>query len=432
MVGDLSPDRTRGAVPRIQCVSIVAAVPMDDDQDDGSALGPPPPPDDRLWRHPSEIGATQPIRIVTTTPVRGRVLTVGLMSGLLGAAAMLALLVSIGALDHRRPTVAVEHVRTGVPTTATELRSVAAKALPALARVDATTPNGTVSGTAVVFRTDGYLLAVADLVKAGAALTVQLYDGTTLPAHLLGVDTSSDVAVIKVDQPTIHAAVLAHESDLQLGEPAIAIDCVAGRPNRPDISPGLISALGRRIDADNGTTLVDMIQTNVHPPSSNAGSALIDSSGAVIGLLTGSGAHIDEVVADTTTTDGTDSETLVPRYATPNDYAEQVADQLISTGRVLHPWLGIETSDLSTDAQAALGQSGARIDKVLSSSPAQRAGLMVGDVVVGLDKRRVTSASSLIVSIRSDKPHQSVTITYVRDGTTRVAVATLADRDSGT
>ncbi len=267
----------------------MAAVSNDDDHEDGSGLGPPPPADDRLWRHPSEMGGSAPIRIVTTRAPRYRGVAIGVVSGLVGAAAMLAVLVSTGAVEHHGTTVAVEQVKQSLPSADSQVQRVTAKVLPTLARVDAATPTGTISGTAVVFRSDGYLLTTAEVVTGAHALTAQLSNGTTLPATLVGVDVASDVAVLKVAQTQLQAAVLADEDDIALGEPAMAIDCISGRPSTPDVSLGLVSALGRRVSSGNGTVLGDMIQTNVRPAPNDAAAVLVDSTGAVLGLITGNG-----------------------------------------------------------------------------------------------------------------------------------------------
>jgi len=402
---------------------------MDDDHDEGSELGPPPPADDRLWRHPSELGGSQPIRIVATRPSRGRSVTIGVVSGLIGAAAMLAVLVSIGALETHHTTVAVEQVRQPLPASSSQTSTVTAKVLPSLARVDASRPTGTVSGTAVVFRSDGYLLTTADVVQGSTALVVQLSDGTTLAATLVGVDAPSDVAVVKVRGTQMRAAVLADEDDIVLGQPALAVDCVSGRPRVPDVNLGLVSALGRRVASSSGVMLPDMIQTNVRIAANDAAAALVDSTGAVMGLIAATGAHLPSTADETTVATTTDA--LVLRYATPIDYASKVADEIIATGKVTHPWLGVETSDLTGDQLAGTGQAGARVDRVITASPALRAGLLVGDVVVSIDGTAVTSSAGLTAVLRRDNPHQSVRITYLREGTRRVAVATLVDRSPG-
>ena len=407
-------------------------MPVHDDADDVPANGPPPSPDDRLWRHPSELGGARPVTIVAAPRNRRRSVAVGLAGGLVGAAAMLAAVVAMGGFDQPRTPTAIEQIQLSQPKDpAPSELAIADKALPAVAQVSATTATGVAVGTAVVFRDDGHLLTTADVVDGAESLTIALSDGTVLPAQVVGVDRASDVAVLKVDHGKMPVAALAMEADLQLGEPTIAVECLSGKPGSPNLSVGLVSALGRRVDAADGTSLHDMIQTNVRLSTTGAGTVLLDSRGAVIGLVTRRGMPDDGPSASkiTVTTSGR-SETLVPRYATPVEYAKTVADELILTGRVAHPWLGVESSDLSDREANSLGHGGARIERITPGSPAESAGLASGDIVVGVDDAPVASSSDLVVVLRRHKPNESVGITYLRSGEAGVALATLADKPS--
>jgi S1-C subfamily serine protease len=403
-------------------------VSIDDDQGDLPGHRPPPSPDDRLWRHPSEIGAS-----ITRTPPpsrpsrsrHARNVALGVMSGLLGAAAMVAILSAAGAFGDHRTSVVVEKVSAPMSSDPANVQTVAKRVASVLARIDATTSSGTVSSTAVVFRSDGYLVTTADAVGHDARLTVQLADGSTLPAKLLGIDDVSDVAVLKVSRHDLTPAVLSDEDDITLGQPAIAISCVAGRPNRPDVDAGVVSALGRRTAASGGENLLDMIQTNVPQGSFGGAAVLFDVRGSVMGLITTNQAKLPSISAKGATTTVAE---FVPRFATPIDYARQVADDLIATGHVAHAWLGVETSDLDSAQEAALGRQGAKIIDVLSASPAERAGLRAGDIVVSVDDRRVTSSAGLTVQLRSDHPDQVISLVYVRDGVQHHTRATLVDR----
>jgi S1-C subfamily serine protease len=404
-------------------------VPIDDDQGEGSHR-PLPSPDDRLWRHPSEVGASMPPRAAGTTPTvparshRGRSLALGVMSGLLGAAAMFAVLSASGAFIEHHTSVVVEKVSSPVTPSAAEVHTVAERVLPMLARLDVTTRSGTTSTTAVVFRSDGYLLTTADAVHGAERLAVQLSDGTTLTAKLLGADAISDVAVIKVARSRLNPAVLTEESEISLGEPAIAIACVAGRPKQPDVDTGVVSALGKRTNSSTGESLLNMIQTNV--PESGDGAVLVDSHGAVMGIVTAAQADLPPINPSSSTTLA--SERLVVRFATPIDYARAIADELIATGHADHAWLGVETSDLSSTQQAVLGQPGAKVIEVMGSSPASAAGLQAGDVLVGINGKQVTSSASLVIQLRHARAHQIVSIEYLRDGDERETQATLVDR----
>ena len=411
-------------------LTIVSPVPHDDEPEDLPGFGPPPPPDDRLWRHPSELGSRQPVTIVESRPNPRRSVGIGVLSGMLGAAAMLGLVLAVGGFDHRKG-VTVEQVRLSAPKDpAPSELALADRVMPAVARVDVTTTAGSTSGTALVFRDDGHLLTTADIVDGATAVSVQLADGTTLPAQIVGMDRTSDVAVLKIDGAKFPTAVLGMESDLELGEPTIAIECIPGRPGSPTVSVGLISALDRRVDSTDGTSLHDMIQTNVRVSTTSSGAVLIDSSGAAIGLVTHRGLPAAKPIDDRTTTTAKSS-TLVPRYATPIEFAKQVADELILTGRVAHPWLGVQTSDLSDTQIDRLGRAGARIDAVAPGSPAENAGLEPGDVVVGIDNQTaIESSSDLIVALRRHHPGESVGVTYIRGVDQQVALATLAENTS--
>ena len=403
-------------------------MPTDDEPDDASASSPPPSPDDRLWRHPSELGSAQPVVIVSSRGSRRKVATIGLLSGALGAAAALALVMVMGGF-HRGNTVAVEQVQLPQPSDpAPSELAIAQRVMPAMARVDVSKATGTSSGTALVYRNDGHLVTSADVVDGAESVSVQLPDASVVPAQVIGVDRSSDVAVIKIDRTQMPTAVLGVKAQLVLGQPAIAIECVPGKPGSPDISVGLISALGRRVDAADGSSLHDMIQTNVRISATGSGAALIDSTGAVIGLVTRRGQPVKDVAQHTTGT-GT-AATLVPRYATPIDYVKQVADELVLNGRVAHPWLGVESSDLSEAEVSQAGRAGARIVQVAPGSPAEIAGLQPGDVVISVDDHAVSTSSDLVVALRTHKPADSVSITYLRDGSEQETSATLAENVS--
>jgi putative serine protease PepD len=343
---------------------------------------------------------------------------------------MLALIVITGGFDHRQG-VTVEQVQLSAPKdpAPTEL-ALADRVLPAVARVDAITSTGTNSGTAIVFRDDGHLMTTADVVDGANVVSVQLSDGTTLPARVVGMDRSIDLAVLKIDGPKFQTAVMGMESDLQLGEPTIAIECIPGRQGSPNISVGLVSAVGRRVDSTDGTSLHDMIQTNVRVSTSGSGAVLIDGSGAAIGIVTRRGMSSAKSIDDHTTSTSR-STTLVPRYATPIEFAKQEADELITTGRVAHPWLGVQTSDLPDVDMARLGRAGARVDAVAAGSPAENAGLEVGDIVVGIDNETaIESSSDLVVALRRHRPGESVGISYIRGVDQQIALATLVENSS--
>lgn len=394
----------------------------DPDPEDEDGLGRPPPPEDRLWRHPSEltpVGALGPVTYVSRTHTGPRVWTVGVLSALIGAGATLAVLAGVGTFEDRPTNTVVEQIQRSVPKQpgASDL-AIAQAAIPAIARVTATGGGTATGGSAFVFRTDGHMITTADAIDGAETITVTFSDGQTSSAHLVGVDRSTDLAVIKADRTDLTGAVLAQTDDLQLGEPTIAIACTPGHPEAPMISVGLVSAIDRHVSTGD-SALYGMIQTNVKLDGTQAaaGAVLVDSSGSVIGVISGR---------------GVDQDTEIPtRFAIPITFAKSIADQLITNGRVSRPWLGVEGTDLSQSERSQLGRGGAKVTIVAEDSPASSAGVQVGDVIVSVDGKPIDSMADLVVNMRTHEPDDVIAIGFVSRGESQVGMTTLVDRSTG-
>lgn len=421
-----------GAVAMATGVGNVGRMPFDDEPDDAFGFQPPLPPDDRLWRHPSELGpagAAAPIHVVTRPQTNARLWLVALSSVLVGVVGTVGVLAATGVFDTRTNRSAVEQVQLAMPKNPGDSDlAIADKVMPAVARVEATGPAGPTAGSAVVFRTDGHLLTSADAVDGADSITVLFNDGRQVPAQLVGTDPSSDVAVVKVGIDDLPTAVLGHADSLQLGEPTIAIATSTAKPEAPSIAVGLVSALGRRVDSNAGA-LHDMIQTNVRLDADATGATLLDKSGAVVGLVTTRGARAadtKQTKANTVTTTAATSAATV--YATPIDYAKSVADDLIATGHAVHVWMGVEGADLSDGDTTRLGRAGARLTAVAADGPAAAAGLRDGDIVVAVDAQPIGSMSAMVVALRRHRPGDSVAISYVRGDEQQVTLVSLAEK----
>lgn len=404
----------------------------EDEPDDASGFGQPLPPEDRLWRHPSELGpagSAQPITFVSRSHPSPRVWTVSILSALVGAAATIAVLAGVGVFEERKPDTVVEQIQRELPKqpNASDL-AIAEQVIPAVARIDVTGSGAATGGSAVVFRTDGHLLTTADAVDGADAIAVTFNDGRSAFAQLVGVDRATDLAVLKVDRNDLPSAVLGQVGGLKLGEPAIAVACTPSRPGAPTVSVGLVSATGQRVTVGD-SSLYGMIQTNVHLDDNSSGSVLIDSSGSVIGIITARGPRAHKVAAPSSDSSDSSSTTDVPtRFATPIDYAKSVADELIATGRVSRPWLGVEGTDLEPKERSRLGRGGAKITLVTDGGPAQSAGVKVGDVIVSIDGQPVDSMAALVVALRTHHPSDVVALGFVSGGEPQVGLATLVDR----
>jgi putative serine protease PepD len=417
-------------------------MPFADDPDDDDGFVPPLHPDDRLWRHPSELGPARRADPAAAAPGAApervdtvgvpRAWTVAAASALLGVAVTLAVLSIVGTFDDDGVRTVVEQIEVAAPDGDTA-SAVTDRVVPALVQVVATRAGGSTTATGVVFRSDGHLLTTADAVEGATTVTVTTAAGSVLPATVVGVDDTADLAVLDVERDGMATAVLARVSDVEAGDQAVAVEREPGASS-PGVATGHIRALGMRLDTADGASLHDMIEAALETAPDTAGAVLCSQNGAVLGLVTSrrpDGAPrysaTSIALAESTTTTTADPG-LATLYATPIDYATQIADEIIETGTVRHTWLGVLGDDLHPTEAATLGRSGAALTRVVPDGPAAAAGLAEGDVVVALDGVQVTSMSSLVVALRSHGDGDVVTLTFVRDGAQRVATVTLTAR----
>lgn len=380
-------------------------MPLDDDADDDvGGLGGPLHPDDRLWRHPSELGASLPAVAPASPGGRSASWPVALVAGLVGAALCGGALAATGSLTTEARQRTVEKVAV-TPVVSSPLvngeRGVAAvveHTSPSIARLSVRTSAGTGRATALVWRDDGMLLTSAHEVAGATEITVVLHDGRRLVGALLGADLPTDVAIVAVDARDLAVAVLGSSANLAMGSPTVAVGSPA-RPGDPGLNTGVVSALERRLDVA-GTSLHGLIQTDSPIETSWSGGPLLDSTGAVVGISTD--------MAGTSTMFG---------YAIPIDLVRRVADQLLSSGKVTHGWIGIQGSDLSDDDADAMDLAGgALIRGVTSDSPAARSGLSPDDVITSVGDHDVMSSSGLVVAVRNHQPGDVVVVRFWRDG----------------
>ena len=404
-------------------------MPLDDDADDDvGSFDPPLPPDDRLWRHPSEMATfgrpgAAPARAPGSEP-RTPVWPVATAAGLVGAALATAVMVVTGGLS----TNVVEHsvvekvavtpmVSSPMVRGERGVVAVAQRLAPAVARLVLTGPAGTATGSAVIFRDDGLLLTSAHLLDGATSIDAILDDGRHFEGRLVGVDRPTDVAVVEIDADRLSVAVLGSSANLEVGSPTVAIGCATAEGRAPSVSTGVISAIDRRLDdAGSGESLHGLIQTDAPIEAGGAGGALVDANGAVIGIIAPLGSGRADGFG----------------FATPIDLARRVAEQIVTSGHVIHGWLGIEGDDLPAElAQAMAIAGGARIRGVQRDSPAARAGLSLDDVITEIDDAAIDSASGLVVTMRDHQPGDEVTVGYWRDGGHHEAAVTIGRRLQG-
>jgi serine protease Do len=257
-------------------------------------------------------------------------------------------------------------------------------------------------------------------VEGADAIEVSLADGSTREARLVGIDELTDIAVLRIPLPEdgrpYPSAVLGTAADLAVGQPVVAIGSPLGLAGGSSVTTGVVSALGREVEAE-GTSLLDMVQTDAAISPGSSGGALVDGTGAVIGITTAVG--VSEVGAEGL------------GFAVPVDVARSVAEDIITMGRAVHVWLGVHGSDLDRRSAEDMGvRAGARVERVVDGSPADDAGVVPTDVIVAVEDEPVASMSALVIALRERDPGDEVALDVLRDGDRRRVTVALVERPS--
>ncbi len=277
---------------------------------------------------------------------------------------------------------------------------------------------GSGTGSGVVVRSDGYVLTNNHVVEAAKGTNAQITvtvnsTGERRSAQIVGLDPDTDLAVLKVEGGQVVPATLGQSRNLVVGDPVIAIGSPLGLAG--SVTTGIVSALNRtpQVPAETGgaTVLSNAIQTDAAINPGNSGGALVDSRGEVVG--------INSAIA-TLGGSGGASGSIGIGFAIPIDEARSIAEEIIRTGKVTHPAIGVTA--------ATVAGQGARISEVAPGSSAERAGLRGGDLITKVGDDPVTSVDELILAIRGHDVGDEVEITYTRDGDRRTAQATLQDK----
>jgi serine protease Do len=265
---------------------------------------------------------------------------------------------------------------------------------------------GVSSGSGVFISKDGYVLTNNHVVEGADTYSVVLANGNEIPAKLIGVDPYSDVAVVKIDQAPPAVAAFGNSDSLKPGETVIAIGSPLG-DFKNTVTAGVVSALGRSLDTGNGYLLENMIQTDAAINQGNSGGPLVNLAGQVIGINTmivrgGSGAS--------TVVEGLG-------FSIPANTAQAVANQLISQGSVVRPYLGIQFQ--SIDPQIATfyrlpAQYGAYVTQVTAGGPADKAGIKEDDIITQIDDVSLDDTHPYINTLFTYKPGQTINITFFR------------------
>ncbi len=300
----------------------------------------------------------------------------------------------------------------------------AERALPSTVNIEVTveTAFGGVAegiGSGFIFDSDGHIVTNNHVVANATGIRVALQDGTVYDAEVVGTDSDTDIAVIRIEASDLPAATIGTSSDLVPGELAVAVGSPEGFQG--SVTSGIISALNRNIYVPGSAPLLDVIQTDAAINPGNSGGPLCNSMGEVVGINTA-------IYSQSGGYDGLG-------FAIPIDSAKPIIEQLIATGSVTHPWLGISGSTLDPETAASYDMpidGGAIVKDVVAGTPADRAGLEEGDIIVELGGTVIDSMDRLVLEIRKRGVGETVSITYYRGDEKRETTATLEEKPKAT
>jgi S1-C subfamily serine protease len=282
-------------------------------------------------------------------------------------------------------------------------------------------------GSGAIVDTAGRILTNYHVVANAQNTAVALPDGRTFDARLVGTDADTDLAVIQISGDNLPVAPLGDSDQLAVGDGLVAIGNALGLPGGPTVTAGVVSAMGRTVQepSDNnadepGAVLYDVIQTDAAINPGNSGGPLVNMYGQVVGINT--------MVAAL-------AEPGVPAqgigFAIAINTAKPIADQLVSTGRAIHPYLGIQYQWAGgASARQLRGESkrGVLVQRVVNGSPAAKAGLQRGDLITQVNGQPLNEESLLSKEIQKRRPGDSIQLTFERDSAERTVSVTLAEK----
>jgi len=290
-----------------------------------------------------------------------------------------------------------------------------------------TVPAGVGSG--IIYDQEGHILTNNHVVAGATKLLVSLPDGRSFRAKLVGEDPLTDLAVVQISGNNLPVAKLGNSDKLQVGDWVIAIGNALALRGGPTVTAGVVSALGRTVQEPGnqlgaqGPYLFNVIQTDAPINPGNSGGPLVNLQGQVIGINT--------LVAGQTA-NGVQAQGI--GFAIAISTAKPIADQLVATGKVIHAYMGISYIPLNPAVAAQLGTTqteGIVIASVTPGSPAEKAGLQQYDIITKIDGNALKTDSAFEQILFSHKPGDVLTLTIIRNGTTKSIQVTLSNRPSG-
>jgi len=353
------------------------------------------------------------------------VLAASLISAALAAGGTYLALSSSGALDRGvgiEATTPLANTPGGSPVappvdTNAAIINVAAKVSPAVVTIDSiagATPNDPFSlpqngiGSGIIFDANGWILTNHHVVAGSSQLTVELNDGRQFAGTIYGIDTLTDLAIVKIEAKNLPTAVVGDSSTLRVGQLAIAIGSPLGTYT-DTVTSGIISAMGRSIQVSGGQ-INNLIQTDTAINPGNSGGPLLDANGTVIGINTAVAANAPGI-----------------GFAIPVNIARPIMQQALAGQKLARPWIGVRYIPIDLQVQAedklpidhgayVAAGTGSTDPAIVPGSPADKAGIKEGDVIVTIEGMTIDGQHPLDDILSQFAPGRTVTLGILRNG----------------
>ncbi len=274
-------------------------------------------------------------------------------------------------------------------------------------------------GSGVIISADGFVLTNNHVIENSKDIVVQLADGRSSLAFIVGSDPQTDLAVLQIGLSDLPIGQFGTSATLQVGDIVLAIGNPFGL--KTTVTQGIISATGPvegiNDPTDFGALLGDLIQTDAAINLGNSGGALIDTNGLIIGINTA-------LLANITGSQGIG-------FAIPIDHAKEIISQLISKGTITRGWIGAQLTEIPQETRISLNfadQTGIYVQDTIRNSPAQRAGILPGDIITKIDNVQTYDINATIQRIATLQPENTYKLEVFRQGKTLIYPVTVAVR----
>lgn len=308
---------------------------------------------------------------------------------------------------------------------AADWSAVAKEVSDSVVSIDVATSDGNAKGSGAIISDKGYIVTNNHVISGAKQIQVTLANGTIYSAQIVGTDTTTDLAVIKLDNPpsNLKAAEFADSDNLAVGESVMAIGNPLGYDDTATV--GIVSALNRPVtvsDDNNNDIVTNAVQIDAAVNPGNSGGPTFNAAGQVIG--------INSSIASTTTSSGT-AGSIGIGFAIPSNLVKRVANEIIANGTVQHVALGVTIKSSTVEADGVT-RGCTQVQSVVDNSPAAKAGVKAGDSIVAFNGKAVNNNYSLLGYVRASAMNDKVTLTVVRDGNTMELDVTLDQEESQT